>query len=103
MDEAASLDAIANVLTALSENPYDRALHAEHIRLAHALGAPDQLRAAREMLADVWACADDVWLPMLDAEKVQDGAETPEGAARVLELYARAEQDYLCACMPCAR
>jgi hypothetical protein len=97
MDEAAALEAVADVLTSIAENPYDLSLHIKHIRLAEENDMADQLVAAREMLTDTWACADNIWLPILESRKQAEDVASPDGAQRVLELYARAEQDYLCA------
>ena len=35
-DEANALEALANTLTLLTENPYDISLHAQNVRLARA-------------------------------------------------------------------
>jgi squamous cell carcinoma antigen recognized by T-cells 3 len=98
MDEVESLDALAAILTELSENPYDISLHVKHIALAQEYGLQDQLQVAREMLVGVYAVGQDVWTPMIEYRKSQENLATIQGVERVLELYMRAEEDYLCEC-----
>jgi hypothetical protein len=98
MDEVESLDALAAILTELSENPYDLSLHAKHIALAQKHGLQDQLHVARDMLVGVYAGDEDIWTPMIEYCKSQEDLVTPYGVGRVLEMYTRAEEDYLCEC-----
>ncbi|KAI0257869.1 hypothetical protein BC834DRAFT_926935 [Gloeopeniophorella convolvens] len=95
MDEEQALEALSNVITALAEAPYDLALHAQHIQLAAAAHMDDQVLAARETLAGYYACADDVWIPLIEAKRASVDVDTVEGALAVLEVYGRAEEDYL--------
>ena len=96
MDEEQALEALSNVISALSETPFDLSLHAQHIQLAVASGMDDQVRAARDTLTAYYACGDDVWLPLLEDKKSTADLDTVEGALSVLTAYKRAEDDYLC-------
>lgn len=58
MDEADALEALANAVTALTNNPYDITLHAQHVRLARETGMDDQLEAALDMVTTFWAAGD---------------------------------------------
>ncbi|EIN12540.1 hypothetical protein PUNSTDRAFT_81810 [Punctularia strigosozonata HHB-11173 SS5] len=94
MDANEALEALSNLLTTLSENPYDLDLHAQHIRLADASGDAEQAVAAREMMTAYWPAGDEVWLPLLRAKRQSVNVETAEGIPDVLALYAVAEDDY---------
>jgi hypothetical protein len=98
MDEAESLEALSNILTSISENPYDFALHVQHINVAETLGEEqqDQALSAREMMTGFWAAGEEVWYPLINAKKASVDMETEEGVAEVLDLYEKAEDDYLC-------
>lgn len=96
-DEASGLNRLADLITELSVNPYDIALHAEHISLS--LSLPDmesQVTVAREMAANYLAVGDEVWLPLIETKAATVDVDTPAGALEVLEAYAHAERDYLC-------
>jgi hypothetical protein len=96
MDEEQALEALSNVISALSETPFDPSLHAQHIQLAVASGMDDQVRAARDTLTAYYACSDDVWLPLIEDKKSTVDLDTVDGALSVLTAYKRAEDDYLC-------
>ena len=98
MDEAESLEALSNILTSISETPYDFSLHIQHINVAEALGEDqqDQALSAREMMTGFWAAGEEVWFPLINAKKASVDLDTEEGVAEVLELYEKAEDDYLC-------
>lgn len=98
MDEADSLEALSGVLERLTENPYDISLHAEHIRIARATNLDDQVESALEMMTAFWAAGESVWLPLLERKTSTGDLESPEDLQAILDLYARAEQDYLCEC-----
>lgn len=100
MDEEQALEALSNVITSLSETPYDLSLHAQHIQLAAEAGMDDQAHVARETLTTYYACADDVWLPLLEEKKKTVELNLIEGAMSVCQAYNLAEDDYLCA-RPC--
>ncbi|KAH7885374.1 hypothetical protein F5I97DRAFT_1378091 [Phlebopus sp. FC_14] len=90
------LDALASLLTELSVNSFDVALHARHINLA--LSLPDmesQVTIAREMATNYFAVGDEVWMPLISTKSTSVDLETPAGVQEVLDLYARAEADYL--------
>ena len=95
MDESQSLEALSDILTKLSENPYDLSLHAEHIRLAEASGMDDQALAARQMLTTYWAAGPEIWIPIIDA-RIEQGLNEVEDTFEVLDLFQKAEEDYLC-------
>ena len=96
MDEEQALEALSNVISALSETPFDLSLHEQHIQLALATGLDDQIRAARDTLTSYYACGDDVWRPLIEDKKSAADLETVDGALSVLAAYKRAEDDYLC-------
>ena len=95
MDETQSLEALSELLTKISENPYDLSLHAQHIQLAAASGMDDQLAAARQMLTAFWPAGDEIWLPMIE-NQIEKGVDSPEKVLEVLALFQSAEDDYLC-------
>ncbi|KAI1794811.1 RNA-binding protein Prp24 [Ganoderma leucocontextum] len=95
MNEADSLEALSGVLERLTENPYDISLHAEHIHIARATGMDDQVDSALEMMTAFWAAGDDVWLPLLQHKIAVSNLESPEDLQSILDMFARAEQDYL--------
>ncbi|KAI0301111.1 hypothetical protein B0F90DRAFT_1810154 [Multifurca ochricompacta] len=94
MDEEQALEALSNVISSLSETPFDLSLHAQHIQLAAATGLDDQVHAARETFATYYACTDDVWLPLIEAKKNLEDINSVEGVLSVLQIYNRAENDY---------
>jgi len=96
MDEEQALEALSNVISALSETPFDLSLHEQHIQLALATGMDDQMRAARDTLTTYYACGDDVWLPLIEDKKSAANSDTVDGALSVLAAYKHAEDDYLC-------
>lgn len=90
------LDALANLLTELSVNPFDINLHVQHINLARSLDMDAQVIIAQEMAASYLAVGEEVWLPIIEAKISSVDLESPAHVLEVLELYARAESDYLC-------
>ena len=98
MDEAESLEAISNILTSILETPYDFSLHVQHINVAETLGEgqQDQALSAREMMSGFWAAGEEVWFPLINAKKTTVDLDTEEGVGEVLEVYEKAEDDYLC-------
>jgi len=98
MDEVESLDALSNILTSISETPYDFSLHVQYINVAETLGEEqqDQALAAREMMTGLWAAGEEVWFPLINAKKASVDLETEDGVAEVLDVYEKAEDDYLC-------
>jgi len=98
MDETESLEALANILTAVAERPYDISLHAQHVKLAQSLeGMESEAQSAMEMMTQLVAAGDDVWVPLLNSKEQSVDLETEGGVQELLELYSRAEDDYLCA------
>jgi len=90
------LQALADILTALSENPYDIYLHIRHIALAERTGN-EQAVEAREMMAAYWAVGNEVWVPLIEAKALSTNMASISGALAIHDLYERAEGDYLCA------
>ncbi|KII83027.1 hypothetical protein PLICRDRAFT_180796 [Plicaturopsis crispa FD-325 SS-3] len=90
MDDASNLEALANMLTELSQNPYDISLHAEHIRLSKLANDDVQLQSALELATNYLAAIDDVWIPLIEAKQ-----RVVEDATELLGLYEKAESDYL--------
>jgi hypothetical protein len=56
-----------------------------------------EAQSAMEMMTQLVAAGDEVWLPLLNAKEESVDLETECGAEELLELYSRAEADYLCA------
>ncbi|TFK27991.1 RNA-binding protein Prp24 [Coprinopsis marcescibilis] len=95
MADAKSLKAIANILSGISENPLDISLHMRHIQLANTLDDLETQLSAFQMMSDLVAVGDDVWLPLLEAKTKSVDLDTEEGVEELLQLYERAEGDYL--------
>ncbi|PIL22915.1 hypothetical protein GSI_15611 [Ganoderma sinense ZZ0214-1] len=95
MNEVDLLEALSGVLERITENPYDFALHAEHVRIAHATGMDDQVDSALAMMTAFWASGDGVWLPLIQHKIAGSDLESPEDLQSILDLFARAEQDYV--------
>ncbi|TFK90773.1 RNA-binding protein Prp24 [Polyporus arcularius HHB13444] len=95
MNEADALEALSSVLERLTDNPYDIALHAEHIRIARATGMEDQVESALEMMTAFWAAGEDVWLPLIQHKIAASNLDSPEDLRAILDLFTRAERDYL--------
>ncbi len=93
-----SLEALANLLNLISENPFDLSLHVQHIRLAQSLPGMDaEVQSAMEMLTSFYAANEDVWTHLIKLKKDSADLNTEEGVNEVLALYEQAENDYLCA------
>ncbi|KAI0632486.1 RNA-binding protein Prp24 [Trametes polyzona] len=95
MDEADALEALSRILERLTQNPYDISLHAEHVRIARSTGMDDQVDSALEMMTAFWAAGEQVWLPLIEHRINTSNLESPEDLRAILDLYSRAEQDYL--------
>jgi hypothetical protein len=54
----AALESLSTLLTAISESPFNEALHFQHVALAQSAGLQDELAAAREMLVSCLAATD---------------------------------------------
>jgi hypothetical protein len=97
MDEVAALEALANNLVLITENPWDLALHIQNVRLGRDTGMEDQVEAALDMVVTYWAAGDDVWIPLIDMKMKSVDLESAEGVQSVLDLFEKAEADYMCA------
>lgn len=97
MDEAKTLDALANVLNDISEKPYDFSLHVQHISLARSLqGMESELQSAIEMMSNFYSVGGDLWLELIEHKKASLDLGTVDGVAELLAVYERAESDYTC-------
>ena len=96
MNEVDALEALSTILERLTDNPYDIALHVEHIRVARATGMDDQVDAALDMVTAFWAAGDAVWLPLVERKIAISDLHSPEDLQAIFDLFARGEQDYLC-------
>ncbi|KAI8978842.1 RNA-binding protein Prp24 [Trametes punicea] len=94
-NEADSLEALSGILERLTENPYDISLHAEHIRIARSTGMEDQIESAFEMMTAFWAAGEAIWMPLIQRKLDMSNLESPGDLRAILEIFARAEQDYL--------
>ncbi|KAK0188159.1 hypothetical protein F5146DRAFT_1141608 [Armillaria mellea] len=95
MDEAKTLDALANVLNDISEKPYDFSLHVQHISLARSLlGMESELQSAIEMMSNFYSVGGDLWLDLIEDKKASLDLGTVDGVAELLAVYERAESDY---------
>ena len=94
MDEVESLEVLSNILTSISETPYDFSLHVQHINVAETLGEDqqDQALSAREMMTGFWAAGEEVWLPLINAKKESVDLDAEEGVVEVLDVYEKAEE-----------
>ena len=100
MEEAQALEAVVNVLTSLSDDPYNISLHAQHVQLARATEGEEQLEVAFDTLTQFWAAGDYAWIPMIDMRMKKADMDSAEGLQSVLALFEKAEDDYLCAFPP---
>lgn len=97
MDETESLNTLSEVLTAVAEKPYDITAHAQHIRLTKSLaGMEGEAQSAMEMMVQLVAAPEEIWLSLLDAKENAVDLDTKEGVEELLALYLQAENDYLC-------
>ena len=96
MNEADVLEALSGILERLTEDPYDISLHAERIRIARATGMEDQVDSALDMMTAFWAAGEDVWRPLIQRKITTSDLESPEALQGILDLFTRAEQDYMC-------
>ncbi|KAK0201693.1 hypothetical protein DFS33DRAFT_1375245 [Desarmillaria ectypa] len=95
MDEAQTLDALANVLNDISENPYDFSLHVKHINIARSLqGMESEFQSAIEMMSNFYSVGGDLWLELIEYKKASLDLGTVDGVAELLVVYERAESDY---------
>lgn len=98
MDDSHSLDALANILNDVAENPYDAPTHARHIRLTQSMeGMESEITSAMDMMTQFLAAGEDIWFPLINAKMQELDLDTEEGVVELLTLYTRAESDYMCA------
>ncbi|KAF7422665.1 Splicing factor [Pleurotus ostreatus] len=96
MDEAQSLDELARLLEKISHSPYNVSLHSQYIRLADTTeGMETEALSAREMMSNFLLCCERVWIPVVESKRATADLNTAEGIFQVLDLYVRAEMDYL--------
>ncbi|KAK0464624.1 uncharacterized protein EV420DRAFT_1263469 [Desarmillaria tabescens] len=95
MNEAQTLDALANVLNDISEKPYDFSLHVKHINIARSLeGMESEFQSAIEMMSNFYSVGGDLWLELIEYKKASLDLGTVDGVAELLAVYERAESDY---------
>ena len=87
-------EALATVLTELSERPFDFALHLKHISLVQS--SPNESVSAMEMMSNFVAVGDEIWLPLITAKRAAVDIKTANGVGELFALYEKAEADYLC-------
>ncbi|GAA5869364.1 hypothetical protein JCM8547_008653 [Rhodosporidiobolus lusitaniae] len=102
MGEPAEQDAVqhySSLLEQLATTPYQRDLHLDRIRLAKELSLDDEVEQAREAWTSVSPLNDAEWTEWLEERKA---ALPPPGTTEdvtsfleVIELYRRANRDYL--------
>lgn len=90
---ATELDELANILSELSEKPFDFPLHRKHINVAQKLQT--DVLSAMEMMTNFFPATDEVWIPILDAKRAELDINTANGVGELLALYEKAENDYL--------
>lgn len=97
MDQSDSLEALSNLLTQIADNPHDFSLHVQHVKLALSLeGMEAEAQSALETMTGFYAVGDEVWLPLIKAKESGLDLTSKAGVEELLELYERAENDYLC-------
>lgn len=95
MDDAQTLDVLANVLNDISEKPYNFSLHVQHINLARSLqGMESEVQSAIEMMSNYYSVGGDLWLELIESKKASLDLDTVDGVAELLVVYERAEYDY---------
>lgn len=96
MDNA--LNALSNLLSQIAEQPYNVALHAQHVQLAQSNpGLDSELKSAMEMMTEFLAAdPEQIWLPLIKQKEDSVDLDTAAGVEELLALYERAERDYLC-------
>ncbi|TRM63998.1 hypothetical protein BD626DRAFT_547754 [Schizophyllum amplum] len=95
--DASGLDALAGILNQIVEKPFDVALHAQHIRLAEASTDPTsaEVVSACEMYTNFMPAEETVWARFLAHKEATLDLTTAAGLEELLNLYERAENDYL--------
>ncbi|EEB92801.1 hypothetical protein MPER_08638 [Moniliophthora perniciosa FA553] len=97
MDEAQALEAFTNIVGLLTERPYDLSLHLQHIRMAKSIpGMEAEVQAALETFKTFYAAGDEAWIPLIEAKEKESDLDSAADVRQLLELYERAEADYLC-------
>lgn len=91
-----SLEALDNILSEISAKPLHLSLHLRHIELAKTLEDLDFQITAFQTLTQFLAVGDEIWLPYIEAKEKTLDLDTAEGVEELLQLYERAEEDYLC-------
>ena len=59
-------------------------------------GMEDQVEATLDMVVAYWAAGEEVWIPLIDIKIKNSDMESAGGLQSVLELFEKAEEDYLC-------
>ncbi|KAJ2935129.1 hypothetical protein H1R20_g1982, partial [Candolleomyces eurysporus] len=90
-----SLEAVDKILSKITAKPLDLSLHLRHIELAKALEDLEFQLTAFQTLTQFLAVGDEIWSPYIDAKAKYLDLDTAEGVEELLQLYERAEEDYL--------
>ena len=102
VDYSSKLEELSNVLNEIVEKPLHYALHLRHIQVAKSTGSDDasneNLASAYQMMVDLLPVSEEIWLEYLELKEKSLRLDTEEEVAELLELYNRAEGDYLCEC-----
>ena len=84
---------VATVQHQLSDNPQQYELHVRLLRLLQSLHETDELRAARQRMAELFPLTADLWSQWLDDDKQR--IDSHDDQLRLLALHQRACRDYL--------
>ncbi|KAF9454778.1 hypothetical protein P691DRAFT_716623 [Macrolepiota fuliginosa MF-IS2] len=91
-----SLKALGDILSQIAEQPYNVALHIQHIQVAQSsLGLDSELKSAMEMMSEFLAVdPEHIWLPLIRQKEASVDLDTADGVEELLAFYDRAERDY---------
>ncbi|GAA5836247.1 hypothetical protein JCM11251_001440 [Rhodosporidiobolus azoricus] len=89
----------SELLEQLADKPLQRDLHLERIQLAKDLGLEDEVEQGREALAEVSPLTEAQWTEWIEEKKAKlpaaGAVEDVQPFLDLVELYKRAQQDYL--------
>ena len=93
-----SLNALSGILSNIAEQPYNVALHAQHIQLVQSDPALNtELQSSLEMMTEFLAAdPEHVWLPLIYEKQKKLDLDDTLGVEELITLYERAVRDYLC-------
>jgi len=93
-----SLNALSSILSSIAEQPYNVALHAQHIQLVQSDPALNtELQSSLEMMTEFLAAdPEHVWLPLIREKQKKLDLDDTLDVEELFILYERAVRDYLC-------